>query len=331
VSALVSCVNLVKEFPGPAAVLRRAAAVPAVQDVSLAVSRGETLALVGESGSGKTTLGRCLLRLLEPTAGRVTFDGADVLALSPRELRRWRRRAQFVFQDPAAALNPRMTIGRAIREPLLAHGLAPGSDVADRVAAALTEVGLDPSHARRFPHELSGGQQQRAVIARALILAPEFVVLDEPVASLDVSVAAQVLNLLADLQEQRRLTYLLIAHDLRVVRHFADRVAVMYAGRLVEVAPTDPLYADPRHPYTAALLSAVPVLDAGVRRERVPLPGDPPSAPVSLPGCPFAPRCRHPRKNDRCVQERPLLREVSPARLAACHHADHPGPDAATP
>ncbi|HWP37547.1 MAG TPA: oligopeptide/dipeptide ABC transporter ATP-binding protein [Gemmatimonadales bacterium] len=323
-SALVSCIHLVKEFPGPAAVLGRATTVRAVQHVSLAVSRGETLALVGESGSGKTTLGRCLVRLTEPTSGSVSFNGTDVLALAPGELRRWRRRAQFVFQDPAAALNPRMSIGAAMREPLVAHGLARGAEAAERVASALTEVGLDPSHAARLPHELSGGQKQRAVIARALILEPEFVVLDEPVASLDVSVAAQVLNLLADLRERHRLTYLLIAHDLRVVRHFADRVAVMYAGRLVEVAPTELLYADPRHPYTAALLSAVPALDPGVRGKRVPLPGDPPSGRLSLPGCPFEPRCQHPRKDERCVRERPLLREVPAARLAACHYADDP-------
>ena len=321
-TALVAARDLVKEFPGPGRLLGGGPTVSALRGISLTITRGETLAVVGESGSGKTTLGRCLLRLTELTGGTVRFDDVDVLGLAPEDLRRWRRRAQIVFQDPGAALNPRMTIGAAVREPLAAHGLARGAEATQRVVAALTEVGLDPSHADRYPHELSGGQKQRAVIARALILRPEFMVLDEPVSSLDVSVAAQVLNLLADLRETRGLTYLLVAHDLRVVRHFADRVAVMYAGSLMETGPVTGIYSAPLHPYTAALLSAMPVPDPSARRERVTLRGEPPSA-VSIPaGCPFEPRCPHPRKDQRCRDERPELREIEPGRRAACHYAE---------
>ncbi|MBI3981661.1 MAG: ATP-binding cassette domain-containing protein [Gemmatimonadetes bacterium] len=321
-TTLVSCRDLVKQFPGPGALFGRGHPVHALRGVSFDVLRGETLAVVGESGSGKTTLGRCLVRLTHPTAGTVRFNGTDVLTLPPAELRRWRRRAQLVFQDPGAALNPRMTIGAAIREPLLAHGLATGPESEERLAAALAEVGLDASHAARWPHELSGGQKQRAVIARALILGPAFLVLDEPVSSLDVSVAAQILNLLADLRERHGLTYLLIAHDLRVVRHFADRVAVMYAGRFVELAPTHALFDDPRHPYTAALLSAVPATEPGARRERITLGGESPSPLDSPASCPFEPRCPHPQKDARCRAERPELRTVEPQRLAACHFAE---------
>ena len=321
-TALVAARDLVKEFPGPGRLLGGGPTVSALRGISLTITRGETLAVVGESGSGKTTLGRCLLRLTELTGGTVRFDDVDVLGLAPEDLRRWRRRAQIVFQDPGAALNPRMTVGAAVREPLAAHGLARGAEATQRVVAALTEVGLDPSHADRYPHELSGGQKQRAVIARALILKPEFLVLDEPVSSLDVSVAAQVLNLLADLRETRGLTYLLVAHDLRVVRHFADRVAVMYAGSLMETGPVTGIYSAPLHPYTAALLSAMPVPDPSARRERVTLRGEPPSA-VSIPaGCPFEPRCPHPRKDQRCRDERPELREIEPGRRAACHYAE---------
>jgi len=322
VTPLIQARDLVKEYPGPHGLWGGGPPVRALRGVSVAVERGETLAVVGESGSGKTTLGRCLLRLTEPGAGTVAFDGTDLLALKAEELRRWRRRAQIVFQDPGAALNPRMTIGAAVREPLIAHGIARGSDAAQRVAEALTEVGLDPTHADRYPHELSGGQKQRAVIARALILKPEFLVLDEPVSSLDVSVAAQVLNLLADLRDVRGLTYVLIAHDLRVVRHLADRVAVMYAGNVVETGPVAAIYASPRHPYTAALLSAMPVPDPTARQGHVMLRGEPPS-PVSMPaGCPFEPRCPHPRKDRRCEAERPEFREIEPERRAACHYAD---------
>ncbi len=251
---LVDAEHLVKTFRSGGGLFAKPGSVRAVDDVTLAVHRGETLGLVGESGSGKTTLGRLILRLLEPTSGSIRFDNTDVLALDARALRALRRRMQIVFQDPFGSLNPRMTVGAAVREPMEVHRLARGAEAQSRVTALFREVGLDPSYTSYYPHELSGGQRQRVGIARALSLEPDFVVLDEPVAALDVSVQAQVLNLLADLRERRRLTYLFLAHDLAVVRHLAERVAVMYFGKLMEVAPAEMLYAEAMHPYTASLL-----------------------------------------------------------------------------
>ena len=295
--------------------------VRAVDGVSFEVGRGETLALVGESGCGKSSVGRTILRLQEPTAGRFVFDGTDVFALDRSALRRLRRRMQIIFQDPYSSLNPRMTVGKAVAEGIEIHGLARGPEVGRRVAGLLEEVGLDPGYARRYPHEFSGGQRQRIGIARALAVEPSFIVCDEPVSALDVSVQAQVLNLLADLQRDRGLSYLFIAHDLAVVRQIARRVAVMYLGRIVETGPTEALLASPRHPYTVALLSAVPEPDPTRRRSRIVLGGDLPSPSNPPPGCPFHTRCFHPARNERCRTEVPALRPVG-ATVVACHYAE---------
>jgi oligopeptide/dipeptide ABC transporter ATP-binding protein len=295
--------------------------VRAVDGVSFEVARGETLALVGESGCGKSSVGRTILRLQEPTAGRFFFDGTDVFALDRSALRRLRRRMQIIFQDPYSSLNPRMTVGTAVAEGIEIHGLARGPEVGRRVAGLLEEVGLDPGYARRYPHEFSGGQRQRIGIARALAVEPSFIVCDEPVSALDVSVQAQVLNLLADLQRDRGLSYLFIAHDLAVVRQIAQRVAVMYLGRIVESGPTEALLASPRHPYTVALLSAVPEPDPTRRRSRIVLGGDLPSPSNPPPGCPFHTRCFHPARNERCRTEVPALRPVG-ATVVACHYAE---------
>ena len=319
---LLEVSGLIKEYAAERAWLERRATFRAVDDVSLVLSRGQTLGLVGESGSGKTTLGRCIIRLTEPTAGTVVFDGTDLLALDRSALRGARRRIQIVFQDPGGSLNPRMRVGSAVKEPIEVHGLGKGADADAQVARLFQEVGLDSSYVDRYPHELSGGQRQRVVIARALSVQPEFLVLDEPVSALDVSVQAQVLNLLNDLKRRRGLTYLFIAHDLAVVRHIADQVAVMYLGRLVETAAAAALYGDPRHPYTRALLSAVPSPDPNGGRERIVLPGDPPSPLRPPPGCPFHPRCFHPKKDARCAAERPGLREIAGGHRVACHYAD---------
>jgi peptide/nickel transport system ATP-binding protein/oligopeptide transport system ATP-binding protein len=293
----------------------------AVEDVSFGVTRGETLALVGESGAGKSTIARCLVRLEDPDAGRIRFDGEEIVHLRGRALRGFRRRVQIVFQDPHGSLNPRMRVGTAVREPLEVHGLARGTEADARVAALFAEVGLDPDYRARFPHELSGGQRQRVGIARALAVGPDLLVLDEPVSALDVSVQAQVLALLRDLQARHHLTYLFIAHDLAVVRQMADRIAVLYRGRIVEEAPAERLFADPRHPYTRALLSAVPRIEADARRPRLRLrvQGDEAAAPRG--GCPFAPRCPDPRRDDRCVRDVPVLLEAAPLHRAACHFA----------
>ncbi len=319
---LLEIERLVKRFPLPGPLFGRPPELTAVNDVTLAVARGETLGLVGESGSGKTTLGRCVLRLIQPDGGRIRFDSLEVLALQGDALRHLRRRMQLVFQDATLSLNPRMRIGAAIREPMELHGVARGTDARERVAALLGEVGLDRAVLDSFPHQLSGGQRQRVGIARALSVEPEFLVLDEPVSSLDVSIGAQVLNLLADLQRRRGLTYLLIAHDLAVVRHLANRVAVMYLGRLVEVAPADAIYRQPLHPYTASLLAAAPIPDPAAGRPRVAASGEPPSAARPPAGCAFHTRCPHPKKSARCAEERPDLREVEPGRWAACHYAE---------
>jgi peptide/nickel transport system ATP-binding protein/oligopeptide transport system ATP-binding protein len=295
--------------------------VHAVNGASFEVASGETLALVGESGSGKTTVGRVIIRLIDPTEGTVTFEGADVGRAPARALKEIRRRLQIVFQDPYGSLDPRMTVGDSIAEGIEIHRLVPRREISGRVGRLMEEVGLDPSMAGRYPHEFSGGQRQRIGIARALAVDPIFLILDEPVSALDVSVQAQVLNLLLSLQERRRLAYLFIAHDLAVVRQIAHRIAVMYFGRIVEIGPRDEVLERPRHPYTVALLSAVPEPDPDGQRTRIVLPGDPPNPAAPPPGCPFASRCFHPDKDARCTSELPLLRPIA-GTDAACHYAE---------
>jgi oligopeptide/dipeptide ABC transporter ATP-binding protein len=317
---LLSVENLVKHY-ATAGLFGRGKAVRAVDGVSFEIERGETLALVGESGSGKTTVGRTILRLTDPTAGKVMFEGQDVFRLDRSALRALRRRMQIVFQDPAGALNPRMRIGDAIAEGLEIHRLATRAEIPGRVASLMQEVGLDPALAARYPREISGGQRQRVGIARALAVEPTLLVCDEPVSALDVSVQAQVINLLADLQQRRGLSYLFIAHDLAVVRQLAHRIAVMYLGKIVETGPAEALLSAPRHPYTQALLSAVPEPVPGQAAHRILLPGDPPS-PVDPPsGCRFRTRCFHPLKSDRCAAQEPPLRTVTPT-VVACHYAE---------
>jgi peptide/nickel transport system ATP-binding protein/oligopeptide transport system ATP-binding protein len=319
---LVAVHDLVKHYPGGGGFLSATRPpVQAVNGVSFTIAAGETLGLVGESGSGKSTVGRAVLRLEPPTAGTVSFEGTDLATLDAVALRAMRRRMQIVFQDPFGSLNPRRTIGDSIAEGMIIHRLLPTEALAGRVAELLVEVGLDPSYADRYPHEFSGGQRQRIGIARALAVEPRFIVCDEPVSALDVSVQAQVINLLLELRERRGLAYLFIAHDLAVVRQVAHRVAVMYLGTVVEIGPARALIGAPRHPYSQALVSAVPDPDPTTVRQRIVLEGEPPSPSAPPPGCPFAPRCFHPRKDARCRTERPLLRLVGD-REVACHYAE---------
>ena len=316
---LLSVRDLTKHFPIKRGIFGQVSGqVRAVDGVSFDVAAGETLALVGESGCGKSTTGRAVLRLIEPTSGSVQFDGNDVLSLGAGDLRRLRRKMQIVFQDPFSSLNPRMSIGAIVREGLTIHGLAEGAAADARVNQLLEEVGLRPEYASRYPHEFSGGQRQRVGIARALSVEPTFIVCDEPVSALDVSVQAQVVNLLQDLQRDRGLAYLFIAHDLSVVEHIANRVAVMYLGHIVELAAVDDLYGTPIMPYTQALLSAVPAPDPGVKRERILLAGDVPSPANPPSGCVFHPRCQHPARDAACATIVPPLEEKAPGHWAAC-------------
>jgi oligopeptide/dipeptide ABC transporter ATP-binding protein len=308
---LLDVIGLKKYFPVRSGLFARVSAwVKAVDDVSFHLHQGETLGLVGESGCGKTTVGRSILRLMEPTAGEVKFDGKDVLALKPSELRQMRRRMQIIFQDPYGSLNPRMTIGGIVREPLKIHKVATGKALQEQVDQLFMRVGLRPEHQSRYPHEFSGGQRQRVGIARALALNPKFIVCDEAVSALDVSIQAQILNLLRDLQKEFHLAYLFITHDLNVVQYLADRIAVMYVGKFAEVASVEDLFATPKHPYTQALLSANPVPDPTAKSKRVVLPGDVPS-PLNPPeGCRFHPRC--PEVMDHCKTVEPPLIQIGP-------------------
>ena len=317
--SLVETRELSKHFPGPRqSLLSRRTTLRAVEKVSLKIRRGEVLGLVGESGCGKSTLGQTILNLYPPTSGQIFFEGANIQELKTGALRTLRRKMQIVFQDPYSSLDPRMPIGNAIAEPLIIHKMASGTELEDRVSASLKTVGLNPGLRNRYPHEFSGGQQQRIALARALAVTPSFLVADEPISSMDVSIQGQLINLLERLREQMGLTYLFISHDLRMVRHIADRVAVMYLGRIVEITDCDELFENPLHPYTQALLSAVPITDptAARTRNRIRLEGDVPS-PIDLPaGCVFQSRC--PLVQPECAEKEPELREMGGGHRAAC-------------
>jgi len=323
--ALLEVENLKVWFPIKSGIFldRHVGDIKAVDDVSLTIRRGETLGLVGESGCGKSTVGRTILRLYEPTAGRIVFDGKDITTMSQSDLRPLRRRMQMVFQDPYASLNPRHSVGRIVGEPLRVHGLSGKKDTAKRVRELLEIVGLPADAASRYPHEFSGGQRQRIGLARSLALNPDFIVCDEPVSALDVSIQAHIINLLDNLQADFELTYLFIAHDLAVVRHISDRIAVMYLGKIVEISNAAELYDDPLHPYTISLLSAVPIPDPAVERERatILLPGDLPSPANPPPACRFHTRCPYVQPT-LCRDEEPLLRRLEPDHVVACHWAE---------
>ena len=323
-NVLLHVENLVKHFPITQGIVvrRQVGAVRAVDGLSFDIRKGETLGLVGESGCGKSTTGRTILQLYRPTSGSVVFDGDDLVALKGEKLRKTRRKMQMIFQDPYASLNPRMTVGEIVGEPLIVHNVARGKEVEDRVTHLLEVVGLDPAFANRFPHEFSGGQRQRIGVARALALQPSFIVCDEPISALDVSIQAQVVNLLEQLQQEFHLTYLFIAHDLSMVRHISDRVAVMYLGIIVELASRDEIYHNPLHPYSQALLSAVPIPDpfAEAQRKRIILEGDVPSPTNPPSGCRFRTRCR--LAQQICADVRPEFRELRPGHFVACHMAE---------
>jgi len=315
--------DLVMHFPIYRGVIQRqVGAVRAVDGVSFDIKRGETLGLVGESGCGKSTTGRTILQLYKPTAGSVTFNGTNLITLKGEQLRQMRRKMQMIFQDPYASLNPRMTVAQLIGEPLMVHNVATGAEINQRVEHLLKLVNLNPTFASRYPHEFSGGQRQRIGVARALALQPSFIICDEPISALDVSIQAQVVNLLEELQQQFNLTYLFIAHDLSMVKHISDRVAVMYLGVIVELAPRDALYSQPLHPYTQALLSAVPIPDpvADAKRKRTILQGDVPSPANPPSGCRFRTRC--PIAEAVCAESRPEFREIKPGHFVACFFAE---------
>lgn len=316
-SPLLKLVNLSKEFD-----LGHGKRLRALRNINLEVQKGETLGIVGESGCGKSTLGRTIMRLYEPTTGQIIFKGEDISHLSGSKIKPLRRHLQMIFQDPFASLNPRLTVAEIISEALEIHNLCPPEKRRARILELLQTVGLLEHHYHRYPHEFSGGQRQRIGIARALAVQPELVVCDEPVSALDVSIQAQIINLLQDLQQKYHLTYLFIAHDLAVVRHISDRIAVMYLGHIVELAPSEDLYERPLHPYTQSLLSAIPLPDPEMerKRERIVLKGDPPSPLKVAPGCPFASRC--PKAFDRCHRDTPHLREIHPGHVTACHLFD---------
>ena len=315
---LLKVEQLRKYYPTGGGLFGRGRAdVKAVDGIDLTVRKGETLSVVGESGCGKTTLGRCLLRLEAPTAGTITFDGQPLLDLPPARMRRMRRHLQMIFQDPYSSLNPRKNVGQIIGDAFTIHSLLTRAQRRQRIMDLLTTVGMRPEHAMRYPHEFSGGQRQRIGVARALALNPKLIVADEPVSALDVSVQAQILNLLVTLQNKLGLTYLFISHDLGVVRHISDRVAVMYLGRIVEMSPSRELFAQPRHPYTEALVSAVPLARRHKQTQRILLRGDVPSPLTPPPGCHFHPRCHYQR--NRCIENTPQLRNITPGRKVACH------------
>jgi peptide/nickel transport system ATP-binding protein len=312
--------HLVKHFQVGGGMFSRPGVVRAVDDVSFAIRRGETLGLVGESGCGKTTTGRCILHLERPTGGQILFEGVDLAALGERALRAMRRRVQVIFQDPYSSLNPRMTVLQTVGEPLLVNNLAHGKELEQRVSEMVVQVGLRVEHLQRYPHSFSGGQRQRIGIARAMVVNPKLVVADEPVSALDVSIQAQILNLLQDLQEKYNLTYLFISHAMSVVRYVSDRIAVMYAGKLVELGPKQELLSHPKHPYTEALLAAVPKPSQRKRGMRLVSPGEPPDLANLPKGCVFVPRCKY--ATDRCKEEMPQLREVGTGAFVSCHLAE---------
>jgi oligopeptide/dipeptide ABC transporter ATP-binding protein len=318
---LIEVKNLKKYFPVEAGFFKRKVAdLKAVDGVSFSIKEGESTGLVGESGCGKTTVGRCILRLIEPTEGNIVFEGEDITELGKNELRMVRSKMQLIFQDPYSSLNPRLTIGDIITEPLIVHNLVDRSEINDRVQRLMLDVGLSPSQSKRYPHEFSGGQKQRISIARALSVVPKFIVADEPVAALDMSIRAQILNLMKDLQDKYQLTYLIISHDLTVIKHMCNRIMVMYLGDLVEVADREQLFKRPYHPYSFALISAIPIPDPLIKKKRIILEGDVP-APINPPsGCKFHPRCSYAK--GICSEEFPELREINPGHYVSCHFAE---------